>query len=719
MPNATAELMDVVKSVQGLIDTKNSQQLSTLDADTRNELESKKNEAKKSQSFTPLESAVSDQHATLMLIREKQASYKATSPSIYGMRGQSPYFLMDILSSNKISDLLHGDKSSSFEAILTTIDSVWRSALELKSLSMQINILSAELNKTGGEVHQLSTFLPRHDIDWEADQNKRLDTIGLERDVYIHNLPEFLQLEFVAKAGSVTGLTVIQAMKRYRETLKNMALWLTSNIKPIVAPPPLSYGGITIKRPAANPKIKAPLLKPEVEALNELVYLQAHTNLGIKWQSYHDALLKEESARHLTVAVSALDGLVDRLKAEENLTEEKRLSNERMRLAAEAEIKRVDDEQKRLATEAIIAGNAFHLSAPASAAKLVFATSTGAMIVETGALTLQAAIRAGIAALTNIAAGTASGFMVGVSALVYSPKLANGELPERYALSMPLSNLAADHEVSLPSVVEGAAYTELPIRMSSRVTDEGRSEVVLFKSDGFSIPAKVRTIAAIYNAEQNLYTATTADIPPRTLTWTPAVSPENQSTHLPSEQPATPVYTGATVTPAVGRIDTFPEVSAAGFDDFITVFPADSGMPPVYVMFRDPREDAGVATGNGQAVSGLWLGAASQGNGAPIPSQIADQLRGREFKNFRAFRRAFWTAVSNDAELVGQFNSRNRSAMTKGFAAFVRKSEALGGRRRYELHHLLYISQDGEVYDIDNVHVTTPKLHVEIHRSHK
>lgn len=50
----------------------------------------------------------------------------------------------------------------------------------------------------------------------------------------------------------------------------------------------------------------------------------------------------------------------------------------------------------------------------------------------------------------------------------------------------------------------------------------------------------------------------------------------------------------------------------------------------------------------------IWLGAASQSEGAPIPSQIADQLRGRDFRNFRVFREAFWEVVANDAELVKQ-----------------------------------------------------------------
>ena len=133
-------------------------------------------------------------------------------------------------------------------------------------------------------------------------------------------------------------------------------------------------------------------------------------------------------------------------------------------------------------------------------------------------------------------------------------------------------------------------------------------------------------------------------------------------------------------------------------------------------MFRDSREDAGVATRMGQPVTGIWLGAAAQGEGAAVPSQIADQLRGKEFRNFRAFREAFWRAVASDSELGEQFDPGRLAAMKKGFSPFTRKTERMGGRRKYELHHKQYVSKGGDVYSADNISVVTPKRHVEIHR---
>ena len=117
-------------------------------------------------------------------------------------------------------------------------------------------------------------------------------------------------------------------------------------------------------------------------------------------------------------------------------------------------------------------------------------------------------------------------------------------------------------------------------------------------------------------------------------------------------------------------------------------------------------------TGVGKPVTGIWLGAATQGDGAPIPLQIADQLRGRAFKNFRAFREALWIAVADDPELKKQFVSNNISEMKSGRSPFVRKGDRVGGKVKFELHHVICISKEGLVYDVDNVCVVTPRSHM-------
>ncbi len=128
------------------------------------------------------------------------------------------------------------------------------------------------------------------------------------------------------------------------------------------------------------------------------------------------------------------------------------------------------------------------------------------------------------------------------------------------------------------------------------------------------------------------------------------------------------------------------------------------------------RNKPGKATGKGKPVGDKWLDDAGKDSGALIPDRIADKLRDKEFKSFDDFRKKFWEEVSKDPELSKQFKDSNKTNIQKGKAPFARKKDQVGGRERFELHHDKPISQDGGVYDMDNIRVTTPKRHIDIHR---
>ncbi|HEK0973664.1 TPA: hypothetical protein SMQ08_000948 [Proteus mirabilis] len=128
------------------------------------------------------------------------------------------------------------------------------------------------------------------------------------------------------------------------------------------------------------------------------------------------------------------------------------------------------------------------------------------------------------------------------------------------------------------------------------------------------------------------------------------------------------------------------------------------------------RHQPGTATGKGQKVGDKWLDDAGKEKGAPIPDRIADKLRGKKFNNFDEFRRKLWEEVSKDPELSKNFIQSNRTRMRNGLAPRARYKDSVGGRRSFELHHDKPISQGGEVYDIDNIRVATPKRHIDIHK---
>lgn len=205
-------------------------------------------------------------------------------------------------------------------------------------------------------------------------------------------------------------------------------------------------------------------------------------------------------------------------------------------------------------------------------------------------------------------------------------------------------------------------------------------------------------------------------------TRTPLVPPGIEQlgpTTSPITPPLSPDYPGKPVIPVLPENETFPAVDPGQTGASIPGYPADMELPSPDALFYDRRDDPGVALGFGQRVSGIWLGEAARTTGAPIPDRIADQLRGREFANFHRFREAFWRAVAADGELSRQFNNSNLVKMRNGVAPRAVASDVAGGRRSFELHHHIRVTDGGDVYGMDNLSVVTPRRHIEIHGAKK
>jgi hypothetical protein len=202
------------------------------------------------------------------------------------------------------------------------------------------------------------------------------------------------------------------------------------------------------------------------------------------------------------------------------------------------------------------------------------------------------------------------------------------------------------------------------------------------------------------------------------LIWTPSVD-TSRVLGIPALEGA-PKLPAAFVFPVAEQAEQRYEHPAnpEDFRDAIIWFPGQPQILPVYISLN-VRGAPGVVTGVGQDVAGIWLAGAGAGEGSPVPTRIADQLRGREFSSFDAFRKAFWKAVAADSELSRQFKPRNLSDMAKGFAPAAPKSEQIGRRISFELHHVELIKDGGAVYDVDNLRAVTSKHHIDIHRGTK
>lgn len=366
--------------------------------------------------------------------------------------------------------------------------------------------------------------------------------------------------------------------------------------------------------------------------------------------------------------------------------------------------------------EATRLANSFTVSGSTAVGGPLVVTALGHVVSTALNFSPSVSIGAALAALRG-AAGVAVPFVAGAAALLYSSRLGNGELPERYVLQMPLGTLDPQLSSALASGSAIGSHAELPYRLSSQATEAEDSEILVVKTDGQVVPSQVRVLAATQDQQHNLYSVTTADVPSRTLTWTPIAQADNASTDLPAEQPELAVYDGAKLDPVEVRLDGYPGVADASLDDYIIVFPADSGLPPLYVMFRDRREEPGTMTGFGQPDATVWLAGANRAHGVAIPPRIADKLRGRNFSSWRRAREAIWTAVSEDSVLMSQFSKSNQTLLRNGYSPIAIPSEHAGSNRAFEIHHVISLKDGGAVYDIDNLRVTTPKNHVRIHRN--
>ncbi len=196
--------------------------------------------------------------------------------------------------------------------------------------------------------------------------------------------------------------------------------------------------------------------------------------------------------------------------------------------------------------------------------------------------------------------------------------------------------------------------------------------------------------------------------------WTPAADPNELGIPALEGAPQLPAIWVYPPTEQADKALVNP-VHPPDYQDAIIWFPA-TDIPPIYVVLS-VRNQPGVVTGLGQDVTGIWLAGAGVGLGSPVPAQIADKLRDREFSSFDDFREAFWTEVAADPELSSQFSAANRRVMRGGSSPFVQDAEAVGGRKVHELHHIDRIVDGGAVYDVDNLRVTTPKNHIKIHSS--
>lgn len=308
------------------------------------------------------------------------------------------------------------------------------------------------------------------------------------------------------------------------------------------------------------------------------------------------------------------------------------------------------------------------------------------------------------------------------SLMLYATRLGDGE---RMGVTVPLAMMTPGADLTLEANRKVGQNLELPLRMNA-VPQGNQTELYLAATDGSGVLRDVRVRQAQWDATHGAYRFTAEGPGGATLLWHPATPPstlgqydDERGTYIPGATIVEDLQThlpGNIIAPPEPDIRTFPGLPDLHIDDYVIVFPADSGLAPIYVMLRNPRNLPGVASGNGQLTQDKFLeDAFSQHGAAPIPSRIAQRLTGRRFTSFDKLREALWIEVAADPELRQYFTLSNRLRMAEGIAPRVPAQERVGKRATFELHHVEEIAKGGAVYDLDNIVVMTPRRHIDHH----
>ncbi len=138
-------------------------------------------------------------------------------------------------------------------------------------------------------------------------------------------------------------------------------------------------------------------------------------------------------------------------------------------------------------------------------------------------------------------------------------------------------------------------------------------------------------------------------------------------------------------------------------------------MPKTTGLASLKRNTPGVVTASESLtyIKDRWL-KGTHGNVGKVPAQVAEKMKGREFANFDAFRKAFWKEVANDPVLAKGFGEKDLKAMLKGNAPSAPIEQWNGKQDLYMIHHMTPIQRGGAVYHMDNLLIVTPRYHLDV-----
>ncbi|WP_448110328.1 S-type pyocin domain-containing protein [Pseudomonas lini] len=444
--------------------------------------------------------------------------------------------------------------------------------------------------------------------DWLIDNNAYTEELFNEN---FKNIIHITDAELAKTRAAVAAVVPLgtDALEIELRTLKLQLFKARTDHQEQIGIANLYYGHDPLTHKGENPAYKGFEEPPGRRRAGQRGYYRAVEKWNISYAAAYEAKFLAEQIKLLDARLATQNNAIAQANAKaaaaaqaRALAEAQRVAEERARKAVEAEARRVAEEQRarfakaaeaqhlaaaKKAHEEAWAGRAFPVSASAATAGPVFTVARGNIPLNPArALAINATLRAAVAAVIETITAAAAPIVGGGVALFYPSELGNGDL---YSLSVPLSILALDNTADdLHAIAAAQGEVHLPVIIGSR-TETHYTKFVVMGANMASVPGVPVQLAAL-NPHGNFYKSPNAASP--NLTWTPIVKPGNASTSLPAGAPNFTVYNGPSAVALDHRIDSHPELDRYSFGGFVTVFPIESGIPPIYTVFNSPYEGA-------------------------------------------------------------------------------------------------------------------------------
>lgn len=167
-----------------------------------------------------------------------------------------------------------------------------------------------------------------------------------------------------------------------------------------------------------------------------------------------------------------------------------------------------------------------------------------------------------------------------------------------YGVSVPLIELMAIEGQYWQSLANQRAEVEIPFRMNTAVVTakagstllgvEGlttMSQVCIMSAPVEASVSRIRVRPAQRDGNGRSFSFTADGVAPITVLWADPIPP-----HDGSSTTSTPNRLRIVQSPPVPRVETSTGIGDNHFDDYIVVFPPESDLDPLYVMFRNRLE---------------------------------------------------------------------------------------------------------------------------------